>query len=279
MNRPYSVWTDRVESEVTRKSMHTGPLRRRIKAGITHWPMAWLERAVIRRASLGLFHGQDTFEAYAPYCANAQVVHNIHIGSADHISKAQLASKIGASASGPLTILYTGRAVPMKGPHDWVAVLVALANRGVPFRAQWLGDGSELPAMQRRLAEAGLQDRVALPGFVSDRAKVLQALREAHVFLFTHLTPESPRCLIEAMISGTPIFGYDSPYARDLIEEHGGGRLVPRGDVNALTDEIARLADNRHLSIDLMKAAHEDGAPFNDETVFRHRSDLIKAFA
>ena len=245
---------------------------------MTHVPMAWLERVVIRRAALGLFHGRDTFEAYAPYAKKAELVHNIHIKRTDHISPSRMAAKVASAASGPVNIVYTGRAVPMKGPADWIEVLVALAERQIPFQARWLGDGSELAWMRQRVAEAGLQDRVILRGFVSDRAQVLQALQEAHVFLFAHQTPESPRCLIESLISGTPIVGYDSPYARDLIAGHGGGKLVPRGDIGGLVEFVSGLAESRASLAGLMHAALRDGQPFDDEAVFRHRSDLIKAF-
>ena len=61
--------------------------------------------------------------------------------------------------------------------------------------------------------------------------------------MFCHKTPESPRNLIEALVSGAPIVGYDSPFPRDLIAAHGGGVLTPLNDVNALVDSLASLAD------------------------------------
>ena len=59
----------------------------------------------------------------------------------------------------------------------------------------------------------GLGDVVSLPGFVSSRAKVMEFLRGIHVLVFCHRTPESPRCLVEALMSGTGILGYESDYA------------------------------------------------------------------
>ena len=43
--------------------------------------------------------------------------------------------------------------------------------------------------------------QVALPGFIRDRSAILKVLREAQVFVFCHKTPESPRNLIEALVS------------------------------------------------------------------------------
>ena len=94
--------------------------------------------------------------------------------------------------------------------------------------------------------------------------------------LFCHKTPESPRCLIEALTCGTPIVGYDSAFPRELIEANGGGSLVARDDVAALATAVIGLAQDRRQLAALIHAAARDGAQFDDETVFRHRSELIR---
>lgn len=277
MGRPFFVWTDRVESQVERGTARTAPrLRRRLKARLTWRAMAALERWAIRRADLGLFHGRETYEAYAPFSRDPQLVHDIHIRKEDRIGPAALAAKVAAAGAGPLRIAYVGRADAMKGPMDWVAVLERLAAKGVDFQAEWLGNGDEVPAMATRIAAAGLGDRVALRGFVADRAAVLEAYRGAQVFLFCHRTPESPRNLIEALVSGTVLVGHDGAFARDLIHVHGGGVLRPMGDVEGLAAVLADLAGDRARLAGLIERAAADGAPFNDEDVFRHRSELIR---
>ncbi len=277
MGRPFAVWTDRVESEVTRQQARHGPWRRRIRARLTHRPMAWAERWAIRRAALGLFHGRETHDAYAKWSRDPQLVHDIHLSPEDHLSDRALEAKLAAAGSGPLRIVYAGRAEPMKGPMDWLQVLARLHRRGVAFSAAWLGEGSELETMRARVSELGLDGQVSLPGFLDDRDRIFQALREAHLFLFCHKTPESPRCLIEALVSGCPIVGYEGAYARDLISAHGGGVLVPRDDVAALASRVAALDADRARLAELIRRARKDGDPFSDEAVFRHRSEIIKS--
>lgn len=275
---PFYVWTDRVESEVTRRAVKTGPWRHRLRARLTHRPMAWLERALIRRATLGLFHGRETFKTYAPFSRNPQLVHDIHIRKQDHIAAQALEAKCARAAAGQaeLRILYAGRADAMKGPHDWLDVLERLAARGVAFSAEWLGDGTELAAMRARVDGGPLAGRVALPGFVAARDRVRTAMQEADMLLFCHKTPESPRCLIEALTCGCPILGYDSAFPADLIAGHGGGVLVPPGDRDALADAVAGLARDPAALAGLIGKAARDGAGFDDETVFHHRSALIR---
>jgi len=278
MGKPYAVWTDRVESEVIRAGITHPRWRARWFARLTHRPTAWLERAVIRRAALGLFHGRETWEAFAPLCGGpSEIVHDIHLPAQDAIPPEALAAKRAAITAGaPLQIAYAGRADPLKGALDWLAVLERLAAQGVEFRARWFGEGPDLEAMRARIEAAGLADRIALPGFTADRAALLKALRETHIFLFCHKTRESPRCLIEALISGAPIVGYDGAYPRDLVSAHQGGRFVPRGDIPALADLVATLEADRPALDALVSAAAADGAPFNDAAVFAHRSTLIR---
>lgn len=276
MNRPFAVWTDRVESEVVRRTASQGSVRSRLRARLTHRPMAWLERFVIRRATLGLFHGRETYDAYARYCGDPHVVHDIHLAREDHLGPAATERKAAGCSEGPLTIAYAGRADAMKAPLDWVAVLEELAGEGIDFRATWLGDGELFAAMRSRIELSGLGDRISTPGFVTDRSVVLETMRASHLFLFCHTTPESPRCLIEALASSCPPVGYGSAFAEDLIAGNKGGELVPLGDVEALAKAVARLARDRAALADLIRRAALDGAPFDDVSVFRHRSDLIK---
>lgn len=275
--RPFAVWTDRVESEVVRRNAQSARSRKaRLRAALTHRPMAMLERAVIRRSSLGLFHGAETHATYAPYARVSEVVHDIHLRAEDRIPPEQLAAKVASAAEGPLRITYLGRADPMKGPEDWIEVMARLRAAGVNFQATWLGDGERLADMQERVQRLGLEQHVSLPGFLRNREDILEALRKTQVFVFCHKTPESPRNLIESLVCGTPIVGYDSAFPRDLISGHGGGILTPLNDIEALSSALIGLSRDREQLGKLFGRAALDGEPFNDMAVFKHRSDIIK---
>ena len=279
MGRPYAVWTDRVESQVVRTSAATAPhWRARLRARLTWRAMARLERHVIARAAVGLFHGRETWQHYAPFARHAEMVHDIHLRREDHIRPDALQAKQASAAEGPLRLIYVGRADPMKGPDDWLDVLRHLKARGIDFTATWLGEGSRIETLRKGVIEAGLGSKVALPGFAASRADVFAALRDAQGLLFCHKTPESPRVLIEALVSGTPILGYDGAFARDLIAGHSGGLLTPLNDPAALADAVAALAADRGRLARLIGAAAQDGAPFEDEQVFRHRCEMIRHY-
>jgi colanic acid/amylovoran biosynthesis glycosyltransferase len=95
--------------------------------------------------------------------------------------------------------------------------------------------------------------------------------------VFCHVTPESPRCLLEALMSAVPLVGYWSAFAQDLVATEGGGEFVPIGDTEALAQAIARQALDAPLRRRNTEAARRSGLHFSDEAVFAHRSELIKA--
>jgi glycosyltransferase involved in cell wall biosynthesis len=277
LKRPYAVWADRVEYEVVRRTLNSYPLKLRIKEALMLPLMKPYLRFLIQRSRLGMFQGQDCYSAFSAFCNNAHCVYDVHTQKHDQIDFKTLNHKINQLVQGqPLKIGYVGRAVEMKGALDWVRVIHRLCEAGVRVDAVWLGDGDLLPRMKQLASDLGIRDRIKFEGFVSNRQKILAVLRQQHLFLFCHKTPESPRCLVEALVAGCPIVGYDSPYPRGLVAEHGGGFFAPLDDEAALAEQVIRLNANRQQLSQLVQDAARTGQLFDEETVFQHRSDLIK---
>jgi len=278
LHRPYSIWTDRVEHEVIRRTNQANSFKRRLKNRLMTIPlMQRYHNFLISNASLGLFHGQDCYEAYAPHCPNPYLVHDIHLKPDDLIPAEQLGRKMTRIRSGaPLRLIYAGRMVEMKGTLDWIQTMIQLRQQGIQFQATWLGDGPLLEEAHRLIDQHWLGDCVTLTGFVADRQQVLNQIRDADLFVFCHKTPESPRCLIEALMSGCALVGYDSPYPQDLAGDQAA-YLTPQHDIAALSNAIRLLDLNRERTASLVEAAAEIGSRYSDEAVFRQRSQLIKS--
>ncbi len=274
--REAAVWTDRVESQVmafqARQYSGVRRLYRRLNAALA----VRLERYVIRRSAMGLFHGMDTYHAYAQHSRDGHLVHDVHLGADSRILPEDLALKLMRPTGRTIEIVYGGRVHPDKGVADWIETLALLVVSGTKFRATWFGDGSELASARESVARLGLGGHISFPGPSADRDALMRAFRAADLFLFCHKTLESPRCLIEALLSGTPIIGYDSPYPRDLIAAHGGGVLTG-GSPAALAAALNAIAAAPDRLAPLTEAAAKDGHPLIDADVFRHRSELIKS--
>jgi glycosyltransferase involved in cell wall biosynthesis len=275
--RPFAIHTDRVEHQVLREVTKDAKFPRRMKALLTASLMKQYHHYLIRRCSLGLWHGSDCYQAYAPFCRNSHLVHDIHTGPADAISQAALTEKLNEVVSAKaLRVCYAGRLDLMKAPLDWLKAIAVARDRKAPIQAVWFGEGSLRKEAEEEILRLKLGEIVSLPGFVQNRELLLANLRASHAMLFTHVTQESPRCLIEALISGTPIIGYENRYAEGLTSEKGGGSYTPLHDWQKLGERLAAFAGNRREISSLIRDAAENGRRFNDVAVFRERSELIK---
>ncbi len=280
LHRSYAMWADRVEYEVIRRLLkEETSLKTKIKEQLTLPITKRHIHRLIRQSEVGLFQGQDCYTAYAPLSRNPHCVYDIHTQKSDQIRFDRLATKLDRLIhNDPLKLCYVGRAVEMKGAIDWIEIVHQLQQRGLKLTATWLGEGHLLSEMKQLAATLGIADLITFGGFVSDRAQMLETMQQQDVFMFCHKTPESPRCLVEALVSGLPIVGYDSPYPRGLVAQHGGGIFTALSDRTALADQIVALDRDRATLCDLVRQAAESGKLYDEETVFQHRSDLIKKY-
>ncbi|PTM41486.1 glycosyltransferase [Bosea sp. 124] len=278
--RKFAIWFDRVEQDVIRNALPELPLRRQIKERLTLPLMIPYHRYLLGRSSLALLQGMDTFKAYAPYASNPACVYDVHTQPSDFIETPRLDEKIDGILNGQkLRVTYVGRAAVMKGPLDWLHALASARQAGLSFEACWLGDGPLLPEMKELAEKLGISEYVALPGYVGDRATILEAMRSSHIFMFCHKTKESPRCLIEALVSGCPIVGYTGGYPEGLVQNGGGGMLSPLDDVAALGASLVHLDADRSRLAELVRNAARSGRLYDEEKLYRERAELIARHA
>ena len=230
----------------------------------------------MRRSRLALLQGAAVFDAYKDVAPNPHKVFNVQVTPADRISDDAFARKVARIRSGaPLRIAYAGRAIAMKGPEDWRRCIEQASAGGMVATATWLGDGDMLGSLRASAAEKGLTPIVSYPGNVA-RDEAYVTLRDAEIFLFCHMTDESPRCLIEALTAGVPIVGYASPYACDLVAERGGGAFVTLGDWGALADRLLQLDRDREGLATLLEAARASSLLYDRDTAINHRIGLMR---
>jgi glycosyltransferase involved in cell wall biosynthesis len=277
-NRPYSIWLDWVLHEMP------VPLERGLcKRAWRRLQLEMLKKMSfrdVRRCSLGLFHGRTVFDAYAAICKTPTIVHDVHLGQEDIISVEALQKRLKRPA-GQLRIIYVGRVHEMKGPWQWLDVMQEVVQKtqgSVEVSAEWIGEGPLLGEMRAAVISRGLAGSVSFPGAETDRTRLLLRFREADLFVFCHLAPESPRCLIEALMSGSPIVGFHSAYAADLLKDRPGGILVPLNDTEALARAILECVERPARIAEMALSARSAGCEFSDVAVFRHRSELIKQY-
>jgi len=104
-----------------------------------------------------------------------------------------------------------------------------------------VGEGDLRPALEARIAELGLADRVHLPGFRRDVRPVLAAL---DLFVLSSENEGMAWVLLEALACGLPILATDVSGTRACVVEGENGRIVPPRDREALAGALgAMLSD------------------------------------
>jgi len=124
----------------------------------------------------------------------------------------------------PPIILAAGRLTPLK---DFATLIraFALVRRERPARLVILGEGKDRVQLEALVRELGLEEDVALPGFVDNP---YQYMKRAAVFVLSSRSEALPTVLIEAMACGCPVVSTDCPSGPAEILENGKwGRLVP----------------------------------------------------
>ncbi|TCP37152.1 glycosyltransferase involved in cell wall biosynthesis [Sphingomonas sp. BK235] len=244
----------------------------------SYWWFGRGYRRALTHSTIALLQGGDVYEGLAPLAPRPFMVLNVQVTREEHIDAPTLAEKIERVRAGaPLSLVYAGRADEIKGPLEWLETVARLRDAGLDFVATWAGDGPMLAQMRRFVAERDLGDRCRLLGTVS-RPEARALIEQADLFLYCHMTRESPRCLVEALALGSPIVGFGSAYSRGLVAPHGGGRFVAIGDSAALATEVEALAHDRAALAQLIDDAARSGALLERDVAIAERIRLMKSY-
>jgi glycosyltransferase involved in cell wall biosynthesis/uncharacterized membrane protein len=129
-------------------------------------------------------------------------------------------------------------------PKDHVTLVRAMASVESDFRAIFVGEGPDQPALANEVRRLGLAPNVALLGARSD---VPDLLAGADVFVLSSRSEGLPMSVLEAMAAGLPVVATDVGGVSELVLEGETGLLVPRGDTTALAQALERLLRDEDL--------------------------------
>lgn len=140
-------------------------------------------------------------------------------------------------------VLYVGRVVYEKGVHLLVEAAHRLMSRGARVKFILAGKGSMLDSLRQRVAELGLQDRVLLPGYVSDRQRD-RLYCVADVAVFPSLYEPFGIVALESMAAKCPVIVSDVGGLGEVVENEVTGIKIPPFNLEVLVDAIAYVLNN-----------------------------------
>ncbi|MGZ8245560.1 glycosyltransferase family 4 protein [Methylomagnum sp.] len=155
------------------------------------------------------------------------------------------------------TIAAMGRLVPQKGFDLLIEAFATLAPRFGDWHLVVFGEGAERAALERQIAQLGLEGRVSLPGVVKAPETILPL---ADLFAVSSRYEGFCLVLAEAMALGLPVISFNCPTGpSEIVRDGEDGLLVPPEDTDALAAAMARLmtdeAERRRLGQNARQAA------------------------
>lgn len=134
-----------------------------------------------------------------------------------------------------IVLAAVGRLEPVKGAELLLNAFLAVADEDPRLHLVLGGEGSLLPRLRRAVSEAGLGDRVRLPGRLPQE-DVPGLLMGADLFLNADQgAPAFGLANAEALLMGTPVLTTDAGAHREVVLPPRDGALVPPRDLAAWT--------------------------------------------
>lgn len=172
---------------------------------MVRWLGAWLtdrlETLALRLAEVRLVNSPKLFDkcrAMLGVCERVRPVSNFAIGDAYLRTDSCLEPVI--------RIVYPAAIIPRKNHETLLHAFALLLARGVNAELRLAGASeAELLMDLRALAEKlGISSRVRFLGYVSDKADMIELLRDSDIFVLPSLNEGFPRAVWEAMLQSLP---------------------------------------------------------------------------
>ena len=140
-------------------------------------------------------------------------------------------------------------------PRAFVRALQIDPNLRPRLRLAMVGDGPLRNECQQLLAEAGLSEFSWLPG---ERGDIAAVMRGFDCFVLPSLAEGISNTILEAMASGLPVIATAVGGNADLVSAGVSGEIVPPANVEAMAQQICRLANHPDLARRMGRAGREN---------------------
>jgi glycosyltransferase involved in cell wall biosynthesis len=180
-----------------------------------------------------------------------------------------------------IVIAYVGRLGPEKNLPFLLRAFAGAAYAYDYVRLLVVGEGSERENLQEHAREMGIVEKVHFSGLVP-YADLPGYLAAADAFATASITEVHPLSVIEAMATGLPVLGIQSPGVGDTVVDGVTGFLASE-DLAAFTAKLIRLVTENELRKEMGEAARREAAQYaihrTNQVMIGHYQKVIQQAA
>ncbi|XZE52492.1 glycosyltransferase [Planctomycetaceae bacterium SH139] len=246
-------------------------------------PWAWLRKKLYPRAAAAIALTSATAAVVAAWTGSQVTVIPPAIDrpqqpiTSGPITLSDSANTAEPAPEGRFRWLCLGRLSWEKGFERALAAFAQAAEQFPLATLTIAGEGAERERLQALAAELGVTERVDFTGWVTD----VPALLANHGgFLLSSHYEGFPLSLLEAMSRGLACVAMDCQSGpSEVLRDGQNGRLVPAGDVSAMTVAMRQIMSDPQLAQRLGAAARALGPQFDWPAFTAAHESLLKAAA
>ncbi len=142
-----------------------------------------------------------------------------------------------------VTLVTVGRLAVQKNYLLAVEAAKILNEKGIDFRWIFVGEGSERPHIEQRIAQYGLEQRVVLLGL---RTNPYPYMKHCSVYVQTSSFEGFGLTIAEAKILGKPVVSTDFDVVHDQIV-HGQNGLIAEMTATSVAEQIIKILTDESL--------------------------------
>lgn len=229
------------------------------------WPMRWLKLLVYALADRVILLTQQDRARISRWIRPEKclVIENVSPFASQPLDGSQRRN----------VALAIGRLTEQKGFDRLIDAWRQIARLAPSWQLLIVGDGPARPALQRQIAQAGLEHQVTLLPATQD---VASYYRQASVYLMTSRYEGLPMVLIEALSFGLPLVAYDCPTGpAELITSGVNGYLVPDGDRPQFCERVMALITDHALRQRFAQASWQQAQRFTPARIYPEWQRII----
>ena len=163
-----------------------------------------------------------------------------------------------------VVLIYVGRLGPEKNLQFLLRAVVGAAQAYDHLGLVLVGDGPERDNLQDRVKYMQLENLVKFTGFIPyEQLPPYFAMADA--FVTASVTEVHPLSVIEAMASGLPVLGINSPGIGDTIVDGETGYLAKEEDLAVFTAKLVRLITEHEKRKQMGKQAQQAADQYSIE--------------